>query len=158
MAKKVDTEVVFLKLKSFIKENIAAVAAAIDAEKDDGKTLAVPIATAYVDLSLDGTVINWDPFIFIFVDDLPSQVAGPHVEKNVKFEICFFKAKTGKPDEALMGLRYLRLMEELGRLAWDKALKGFRYEIETLTPVDVQLANSTKWHRVYGVALTVSLA
>lgn len=155
---KVDTEIVFNKLKTFIKANIADLVAVINTEKNDSTVLVSPEANAYVDLSLDNTVVNYDPFIFIFIDSLPSQIVGPNVEKTVRFEVCLFKGRTGKSDEHILGLRYLRLMEDLGKLAWDKALKGFRYEVETLTPVDVQLANSTKWHRVYGVALTVSLS
>lgn len=155
---KVDTEVLFFKIKDFIKANIAAVVASINADKNDTILLVAPEADAYVDLSLDSMVVNYDPFIFTYIDSIPSQIAGPNVAKTVRFEICIFKAREGTPEEHILGLRYMRLMEELGKMAWDKALRGFRYEIETLTPVDVQLANSTKWHRVYGVALTVSLS
>lgn len=155
---KIDTEVLFYKLKDFIKANIAGLVTSINTEKNDTTLLVAPDPKAYIDLSLDSAVINYDPFIFIFIDSLPSQVNGPIVEKNIRFEVCLFKSRTGKPDEHILGLRYLRLMEEIGALAWDKALRGFRYEIETLTPVDIQLNNQTKWHRVYGVALTVSLS
>jgi hypothetical protein len=155
---KIDTETLFLKLKAFVQANIAGVVAQINTEKNDSTLLVAPDAKAYVDLSLDSSVMNYDPFIFIYIDSVQSTIAGPAVNKNVRFEICLFKAKTGKTDELIQGLRYMRLMEDLAQLAWDKALRGFRYEVETLTPVDVQLANSTKWHRVYGVALTVSLA
>ena len=154
---KVDTEVLFLKLKAFIQANIAGLATAINTEKNDSLLLVAPHNNAYVDLSLDGLVVNYDPFVFIYLDATPSFIAGPNVEKNVTFEVCIFKSRTGKPDEHILGLRYMRLMEDLGKLAWDKTLKGMRYEIETLTPVDIQLANQTQWHRVYGVALTVSL-
>jgi len=155
---KIDTEVIYFKLKEFIKANIAAQVALINTEKNDSTTISAPITSAYVDFSLDNVVVNWDPFIFMFIDAMPSQISGPNTEKKVKFEICLFKARSGRTDEHIAGLRYLRLMEELGKLAWDKALRGFRYEIETLIPIDVQLSNQTKWHRVYGVALTVSLS
>lgn len=155
---KIDTEVLYFKIKDFIKANIATVAAAINDEKNDSIVVLVPEPNAYVDFTLDSVVPNWDPFIFIYIDSMPSQVAGPNIEKKIKFEICYFKARTGRTDEQILGLRYMRLMEELGQLAFDKALRGFKYEIETLLPVDVQLNNQTKWHRVYGVALTVSLS
>lgn len=155
---KIDTEVLFFKLKDFIKANIADVVASINAEKNDSTLLEAPNEKAYVDLSLDDLVVNFDPFVFCYIESLPSLIAGPNVAKTIRFEACIFKARTGKPDEHVLGLRYMRLMEEIGKLAWDKALRGFRYEIETLTPVTVQLANTTKWHRVYGVGLTVSLS
>jgi hypothetical protein len=153
---KVDTEVLFLKIKQFIKDNISTVVASINADKNDSTTIAAPESNAYIDLSLDSNVSNYDSFIFIYIDSILSKPDGGSINKNVRFEICLFKAKSGKDDENIQGLRYMRLMEELGQMAWDKALKGFRYEIETLTPVDVQLQNSNKWHKVYGVALTVS--
>lgn len=155
---KIDVETLFFKLKDFIKANIADVVTKINDEKNDSTKLVAPEDKAYIDLSLDAGVVNYDPFMFIYIDSVLSQIQGSSVAKTVRFEICLFKAKSGKPDEFIQGLRYSRLMEELGQLAWDKALRGFRYEVETLTPVDVQLANSTKWHRVYGVALTVSLS
>jgi len=155
---KVDTEILFLKLKQFVQSNIGAVVTAINTEKDDSTVLAAPEAKAYIDLSFDSAVINYDPFVFTFIDSISSQIAGPNIEKSIRFEVCIFKARTGKPDEHILGLRYMRVMEELAELAWEKVFKSYRYEVETLTPVEVQLANQTKWHRVYGVALTVSLS
>ncbi len=155
---KIDAEILFFKLKDFIQANISGVVTSINTEKNDSTLLVAPEAGAYVDLSLDSAVMNFDPFIFIYIDSVQSVIAGPSINKTVRFEICLFRGKTGKTDEQILGLRYMRLMEELGQMAWDKALRGFRYEVETLTPVDVQLVNSTKWHRVYGVALTVSLS
>ncbi len=155
---KIDAEVLFTKLKDYIKANISGVVTSINTEKNDSTLLVAPDAKAYVDLSLDSVVMNYDPFVFIYIDSVNSVIAGPSINKTIRFEICLFRARTGKPDEQILGLRYMRLMEELGQMAWDKALRGFRYEVETLTPVDVQLANSTKWHRVYGIGLTVSLS
>lgn len=155
---KVDTEVLFYKLKDFIKANISGLVVAINEEKNDSTLLVAPDPKAYVDFSLDGSVVNYDPFVFIYIDSENSVIAGPNINSTVRFEVCLFKAKTSKTDEMILGLRYSRLMKEIAQMAWDKALRGFRYEVETLSPVDVQLGNTTKWHRVYGVALTVSLS
>ena len=156
---KVDAEVLLDKLKTFIKENIGTIISDINSEKNDSIVMSAPHANAYVELSMDNAILNYDPFIFIYVEPLPSIINGPRVQKDIKFEVVLFKAKeSGITSDSIMGLRYMRAMEELGIAAWDKVFKGFHYNIETMTPIDVQLVNSTKWHSVYGISLTVSLS
>jgi len=155
---KIDTEVLFNKLKAHFQANIPVVIAAINTEKGDGNDMLVPDSAAYIDLDLDTKAMNYDPFVFIYIDRQNSEVRGGVVSKEIKFDCTLFVAKSGLDNENILALRYSRMMEEVASLAWDKAFRGFRFDIETLDPVDVQLRNSTKWHKVYGVALTVSLA
>lgn len=156
---RVDTEVLFYDLKSYLQANIAAKVAEINSEKNDGLLMAAPPSNdAYLDLSLDQKVPNYNPFVFIHIDSQRTTSQGMNASKEIRFEVAYFVAKTGKPAEIRLGLRYTRMLEEVAKGAWRNIMPGYTFDMEALDPVDAQLPSSDKWHKVYSVALTVTLA
>jgi len=159
---KVDAEVLLSKLVAKLKAELPTIAAAIDAEKNDDLKLKVPNANAWVELSLDNVAMNYDTFCFIYLESMNTQARGPIVSRDLRFTWCLFAARTGTEaegpnSESYLSLRYMRLMEDTAAKAWRDAFKGYEFMVESLTPIDVQLENSTQWHRVYGVTFSTSL-
>jgi len=159
---KVDAEVLLSALVAKLKAKLPTVAAAITAEKNDSLVLKVPSSSAWVQLSMDNAVVNYDTFCFIYLDSMNTQSQGPIVSRDLRFVWCLFTARTGtnsagQDSESLLSLRYMRLMEDTAAEAWRSARPGQEFTVESLTPVDVQLENSTQWHRVFGVTFSTSL-
>lgn len=161
MGKVVDAEIIVKALSDHAKANLATIIGNINTEKNDGFLMKAPIAGAYLEISLNDKVMNFDPFVFTYIESVTSQVRGPNLSKEWRIGQVIFVAQKAiqlSKGEEYFNLRYQRAMEELGQSAWRTALRGYEFDVEALNPVDVQLQNTTNWHRVFGIELSLTLS
>lgn len=157
---KLDAETILIKARQYIMANYEATRSAINTEKADGFNMKAIQSLAFVDQSLNDKVLNYDPFLFCYIDSVSSEVKGPSIAETLKIDCVLFVAGRGLEQslgESLLNLRYSRLMRELGAGMWRKALPGVEYSMESLNPIDVSLDNSEDYHRVFGISVSVSV-
>jgi hypothetical protein len=153
-----DLETVFTGLSTYIQQNINARIAAINTEKGDS-VLSAFNSQAWLEGSLDEKVKSFNQFGFCYLDDIQNITHGISIVDVAIFECDLVFAQSADFMDYKRILRYQRALREVAQGAWGKVLKGHdRAEIQTLSPLDVKLFNSSYWYKVIGIRIEFNLA
>lgn len=142
-----------LRLKTTLNQKITE----INTEKGDQLLPQIP-PDAFLFGSLDDDAHNFNDFVFTYVDAIDTKVAGPRYSEEYTIEIDLFIYD--RQDKKVQK-RILRAQKAL-RMAvvesWEKVGIGFdRAEINSLDAIDVQLPNSSFFHKVVGLKLNFGI-
>lgn len=158
MAKINDIETVIFKLADLAKAMMSEKISAINAEKNDGIILGDISSNAWFFQSLDDGNHNYDPFILYFIDDLTAQGEGRAISRKCQLEFDIFLVNDYSVDIQRKILRYQRCLEDTLLDCWGKIEPMYNLEIQSLTPVDVKMQNSSNIHKVFGVTINFEIA
>lgn len=153
MATNFDIENFIDQFTSELKTRLNQKITAINTQKNEQLLPQIP-ADAFLFGSLDDQAHNWNDFVFTFVDGIDTQVSGPRYSEDYTIEIDLFIYD--RQDKRVQQ-RILRAQKAL-RMAvvecWERVGIGIdRATIESLDAIDVQLPNSSYYHKVVGMKL-----
>jgi hypothetical protein len=164
---KYDLESFCDQLQSSLISKINSKISVINTEKNVGKSVgdagylaldSIP-AGAIIFNSLDDNAANFKDFIFYFIDGIVGENAGPVIAQKTTVEIAVFLLDR---QDLMMQKRTLRMMRALFETAcdlWSTIGLGYdKPEITVLTPVDLQLNNSSYYHKIVAVRIEFSIA
>lgn len=153
-----DIETFIDKLSTSLKTKLNQKITALNTEKGD--TLLDQIKPeAWIFGSLDDSVKNFPDFAFYFVDTIDTKIAGPVTaeEYTIEIDLFLFDRHDDKIQKRI--LRMHRALRESIAEVWDKVGVGYdRAVVESLTPIDVKLNNSSYYHKIVGVSLKFSIS
>ena len=140
---------------------------AINSEKNAGLVVSDPTyfaldsipSNAIIFNSLDDNAANFKDFVFYFVDSVQSENAGPVLAQKITLEIALFIYDRADLFIQQRTLRALRALFETASDLWSVVGRGVdRPEVIALTPIDLQLNNSSYYHKIVAVRLEFSIA
>lgn len=141
------------RLKVTLNEKITEV----NAEKND-QLLPQIQPDAFLFGSMDDEAHNFVDFVFMFVDAIDTKVAGPRYSEEYTIEIDLFindRQDKNVQKRILRGQRALRMAVVE---SWEKVGIGLdRLEITSLQAIDVQLPNSSVYHKVVGLKMNFGI-
>lgn len=153
-----DIETFIDKLSTSLKTKLNQRISALNAEKGDSLLELIP-ESAWIFGSLDDSVKNFKDFTFFFVDTIDTKIAGPVVAEEYTIEIDLFLCDRQDAKVQKRILRMHRALREAISETWDKVGMGYdRASVESLTPIDVKLNNSSFFHKIVGVSLKFSIS
>jgi hypothetical protein len=153
-----DIETFIDGLSTSLKTKLNQKITALNTEKGDALLDQIP-EKAWIFGSLDDTVKNFADFAFFFVDSIDTKVAGPILaeEYTIEIDLFIYDRQDSKIQKRI--LRLHRALREAIAETWDKVGMGYdRASIESLTPIDVKLNNSSYYHKIVGVSLKFSIS
>lgn len=161
-----DLESILDEVLSALKTTLNAKIDAIQTEKSAGDLAAgIVIDLKHVDdkayflQSLNGDIAAFDPFILYGVEDQKTEGNGNATLKIYKINVVLCASDTGQEREiARRMLRYSRALEQTFQGYFAGISYGFKVNIESLTPVQFTLMNSTNDYRAVGVSLEIGMA
>lgn len=157
-----DPERHLLRVKEWLIARLNTQITALNQEKTDGGAadpqLQAIDPAAYFVQTLNGTVANYNPHVFIRLADMSSQSDGPGVVKEMQIEVLLIVEDRGQ--DLLIGqrmLRYLRVLEDLFSASFDRLFPHATFKLNSLVPIALTRIDSNDPYRAVGVRLTVSV-
>lgn len=149
-----DVEQLLTDVETKLKASLNTKLSELDAEKNDGITLAQIDTEAYL-TSLNGKEANFPVCIhYGEVDTSPEAAAGPSVAKRVVVEVAVLLSDDGSdPNILKRAYRYRRALEELFEANWGKIGPGIRLQVTSLQPVSIRSLETAAVSKVIGVQL-----
>lgn len=159
-APKQDIEVMINSVVGLIKNNLNARLTAIAAEKNDGITLpALDVNNAIAVISLNDKIMNYDPFVFIGVEDIQTEGFGPASSHEVQLSVVLIKSEDLNTTYMWQQmLRYMRAISEVIEQNFADLLCGGQIRIKNLAPKDITELNSSKQFRGTGISLSLPVS
>ena len=155
---KFDLENMVDEVVALVKAQLNTKIAEINAEKADSVTLATIEATAYSVLSLNNGIMNFDPFVVVYVEDIESQGIGPGTADFITLPVIVVAADMGTDTEIYKRmLRYMRALKEIFEENFQRIEPGNNLIIESVAPQYITGLNTNKRHRGAGVALKFTM-
>ena len=133
---------------------------ALNTEKADSISLTPVASNAYVFPSLNGTTLNYDPFIFYGIQDIRSdtETGYGHTLESVDVVVCLVKADMGQDvDIGNRMLRYHRALKEVIEDGFDENRNGIKLKVSSLVPIEFTLMNSAQLFRAVGVLIRADM-
>lgn len=155
MIKKQDLEVILDSIQTLVNANFNTKLTSITTEKGDNLLLQPLDSRGFAILGLTETIMNYDPFIAILVENLENiSIPGGSASKAT-FYVVAVKEDNGV-DVAIHKkmLRYQRAIQEIFIENFDDLGTGTKYEIAGLAPQRLQGLNTSKTFRGAGVVVS----
>lgn len=149
-----DVETLIDGLITLIKSKLSTKLAEIDAEKNDGVTLATIDNAAYSDFGIPDNILNYDPFIWVVENAISGDSIGAHTAMEIEIFAAVVIADSG--NDLSMGKRvrrYARAMKEV--IEENFKLQG-TLEVKSMSPESYKLRDE-KFHHFAGVSINVSI-
>jgi hypothetical protein len=159
-AAKIDVETAIYNILSIFQTNLNNKLDSINTEKNDGISCQhVDPSIGYAILTLEEKIMNVDPLIFIFIEDILTVSRGPASESNVSLVIVVVKEDDGSDTQIQKKmLRYMRACSEVIEDNFSDLLSGGLLELRNLGPRFLQGLNTSKPFRGAGVAITMPVS
>jgi hypothetical protein len=152
-----DIETFLDQLQTRLKTTLNQKITQINTEKNDQLLPQIP-AEAFLFGSLDDQAHNWNDFVFTFVDAIDTKISGPRYSKDYTIEIDLFMYDRQDKNIQKRILRSQEALQMAVMECWEKIGIGLdRVEINSLEAIDVQLPNSSFYHKVVGLKLNFSI-
>lgn len=150
-----DVEKVFYSIVDFFKSNLNAKIEAINTEKND-PVLTTVSSNAWIEGSLNDTVVNYDRTILSYIEDIQANVSNSHISETIILEIDLIAHQKEDFLDYKRILRYQRALKEVAQDAWSgiKDLKGYDYPVvRILNPIDITIPGTSFSSKVIGVQI-----
>lgn len=152
-----DIEIFIDQFQTRLKTTLNQKITEINTAKNEQLLPQIP-ADAFLFGSLDDQAHNWTDFVFMYIDAIDTKVSGPRYSEDYTIEIDLFLYD--RQDKRVQQ-RILRAQSAL-RMAvvesWEKIGIGIdRAEIRSLDAIDVQLPNSSYYHKIVGMKLNFGI-
>jgi len=162
VATKFDIEALLTQMQSFMQAKLPAKLTALDAEKNDGITLAAVDSGAYTLQIPSYAMTNFDPFVLYGIDDIePNGGIGPGTREPYKLYVVLGLTDSGNdPDVIKRLLRYQRALKEIFQADWASVAGSVKFKVSGLVPVPLSLLEENKPVRntkIVGINLDVTL-
>lgn len=154
---KFDAEDILVEIQTYLQANLNTKIAEINSEKNDSITLNSVSTDAYFLQTLNDSIANFDPYILIGLDDMPSVGIGPATLKTLTFTVVLVLADT---QDLLIGrrmLRYGRALEEIFNEGFQRILPFVSFKVNSLVPIAITSVNSNDPYRAVGVEVVTAL-
>jgi len=152
-----DIETFLDQLQTRLKTTLNQKITQMNTEKNDQLLPQIP-ADAFLFGSLDDQAHNWNDFVFTFVDAIDTKISGPRYSKDYTIEIDLFMYDRQDKNIQKRILRSQEALQMAVMECWEKIGIGLdRVEINSLEAIDVQLPNSSFYHKVVGLKLNFSI-
>lgn len=161
MATVYDIESLLSDIRAFLVANLNTKLAAIDAEKNDGITLAQVNSSAFLDQTAgDHEMMNYDPFVMYGIEEAPeTQAVGPGtITPYILFVVVALTDTANDPNVYKRLLRYQRAFRELFEANWANVGGSVKFKVSGSVPIPVNLLDKKRISKVVGVTLSVALA
>lgn len=153
-----DKEVVLDKMETLLKAELNTKLLAIDTEKADGITLKPVSDNAYLKISMNNKLANYNPFIFLDVLDPASEGIATATNQTEGFQAALVLVDNGNDlDINRRILRYGRALQEIFEKNVYKICPPDEFSVQALAPMPFKLQNSKSDFRVIGVNITRSV-
>lgn len=147
-------------LKTIVSTYLNAKLLVIDAEKNDGITLAPVNSSAYAFQEMNNEIANYDPYILYSIEGIESVPDGPYVSKTPQVHFILCLADTGQDGTTSIAkrmLRYQRALEEVIQEHWTENNNAVKLSISSMAPEFFRLMNSPHPFRAVGIAVSGSI-
>jgi hypothetical protein len=152
-----DIETFLEQFESRLKTTLNQKITEINTQKNDQLLPQIP-PEAFVFGSLDDGAHNYKDFVFMFIDGIDTKVAGPRYSEEYTIEIDLFIFDRQDKQIQKRILRAQRALRMAVVESWEKVGIGLdRAEINSLDAIDVQLPNSSFYHKVMGLKLNFGI-
>lgn len=157
---KVDFESIADAVKAYLQAKLNTKLAEIDAEKNDGITLATIPATAYFFDYLGSEEVNQPVFVLYGVSRMePVSRSVQAVATRVTMQVAVVLTDSGNDREVLKRLlRYQRALREVFETGWNSVSGSLKFEVGSLAPYGLDLLNRGADDRIIGITLEYCLA
>jgi hypothetical protein len=155
---KYDIERFFNDLETVLKSNINTKITEINNEKNDDIFMKPVEDDAYIKHSLNQEVVNYDPYIFMYIDNIESSGIGPRVSKVVSVDIAMVIKDPLTETMSSLVLRYLRSLEEVLTEKFNTVNKTRKIEVKSLAPFPFQSLDSSHFYYAIGVRAETTIA
>lgn len=157
---KVDIEVILERIKTIFSNNLSAKITEINSDKNDGRTLASVNSGAYDILGMNTSVKNWNPFISIWINNLPESTGqGFFVAQELIIDVVLVIQDEGNDTGLYKSLlRYMKALKEVAQENWrDSELPGM-VSVQSLEPLPIFDWNGAEIGKGTGVRLKTTLS
>lgn len=156
----IDLEYIVLRIRDFLQTNLNTAITNLNTAKNDGLTLDTVSNDAYFIQTLNQAIVNYNPYIIVGVTDIRgdrSTYSG--TVKQLVFQIVIVVADTMDLDLqiGIRMLRYLRILEELFNLGFNKVMPSAKFTVNSLVPISLTAMDSNDRYRAVGVEIVTSL-
>lgn len=153
-----DIEKLIVDLDTFFKANLNSRITAINAEKNDSIVLASIDSAAFIVGDQDTKNKSYNPYVLIELENVTSEFRGRAIAENYEIVILMFlQDDYNIIDNWKLTLRYWRAIKETALAAWDKVARGMQADVSSLTPVDIQVNNSSNPMKVFGARISFTI-
>jgi hypothetical protein len=157
---KTDQETVCDAVKAYLASKLTAKLAEIDAEKNDGITLAPIEDGAYFFEWLGNAEVNYPAFVLYGVGD-PEAVSrsGQVVAQKFSMTVAIVVTDSGNDTNIIRRLlRYRRALKEIFESGWNAVRNSLKFEVTELAPYPFRLLGKETDDKIIGVKLEYVLA
>lgn len=149
-----DLESILDQVLAFLKENLNDKIEDLNDEKADDIVLPKVDNDAYMFLSLNDKVANFNPFVVLNIQQVDSESIGGSTAR--RYQINVFVVMVDAGQDVNIGrkiLRYGRVFSSLFESNFRKINPALQFEIKDLEPVAFRLLDSSDNYRAVGVTL-----
>lgn len=160
MTQDIDFETICDDVLSIMTANLNQKITDINTEKGDSITLKAVPTGAYIFGSLNGKTANYDPFVFYGIQAINEIEDDVQVYAASSIEIAVVVLLADMGDDIEIDrrlLRYGRALKEVFEDHFELSQSGGKIRVSSKPPVEVQLKNSSNFHRACGVTLGIEL-
>lgn len=160
MAGRYDIEDVLDELDAFMKANLPAEIAAINAEKGNAPVLVAPANSAYFFQTWNDKILNANPAIFYGLQEVESRGVGPATVQVLKIFIDIIVLDNGQDNLTTKRVfRYTKAIQRLVEKNWDKKFSGMqKTKISVMNPFAFKTnLDSADEYKIGGVLLETGI-
>lgn len=157
MSKKYDVESFVRDIETTLKTKLNDVIDAINTEKNDTIILKNINDNAYAFQTLNDKVLSYSPFVFYYIQDIQGTGIGPATSQDIALEVVIILEDKQDHKFQYELLRYLRALIELFNNNFNNIKYSKKLTIESLTPVQFRLPNSSKYNSAIGVSIATTI-
>lgn len=154
--KRYDTESFLIDVESTMKNNLNNLITALNTEKGDFN-LDLVDDKAYIFQTLNDEVVNFNPAVFYYIDDIRSEGIDSATSEEIVVEVTIIMSDTQDGNMQYKLLRYLRVLKELFNTHFNKVHYSKKVIVESLVPINFKTQNSSNYLHAIGVRLTTSI-
>lgn len=155
-----DIEIFIIELQGLLQSDLNSKLSALDTEKNDGIILLPVGSSGYFIQTMDDAVANFDPFIYIGIDDVESVGIGPATSNKFLITVALILADA--VTDIYIWKRMMRYQRALVEVLQNKyatfSSHPCKVIIKSLVPISFRLLDSTQSSRAIGCQLEVKIA
>ena len=159
-APRVDEEIAIYNIATVFQSHLNSKLDSINSEKNDGITCAhVDTTNGYAIITLEEKIMNADPILGIFIEDIRTVSLGAASESALDLIVVVIKEDQGEDFQIQKKmLRYMRACREVIEDNYSEILTGGILEIKNLGPRFLQGLNKTAKFRGAGISISVPVS
>lgn len=154
---KYDLETVLSDISSVVTSNIAAKISAINSEKNDSITLKDLDSNAVAIQSMDGKVLNYNPFLYVGIVNLDGEASPREAATLQKWDVAVLMVLSDEAQDVEIYkkmFRYQRVLQEIFEENFE-SLSGYsKLKVKSQTPIELALVNNSYSHKAIGVMVS----